>query len=32
LSGDGEEETLAALDLPPVEVFKIGHHGSKDRT
>ncbi|MHB1325028.1 MAG: DNA internalization-related competence protein ComEC/Rec2 [Thermoleophilia bacterium] len=28
--GDAEEETLASLDLPPVEVFKIGHHGSKD--
>lgn len=28
--GDGEEEMLASLELPPVEVFKIGHHGSKD--
>ncbi|MBI5869370.1 MAG: DNA internalization-related competence protein ComEC/Rec2 [Actinobacteria bacterium] len=28
--GDGEEETLASLELQPVEVFKIGHHGSKD--
>lgn len=29
-TGDAEEETLASLALPPVEVFKIGHHGSKD--
>ncbi|MHB8793320.1 MAG: DNA internalization-related competence protein ComEC/Rec2 [Thermoleophilia bacterium] len=28
--GDGEEEMLASLELPPVEVFKVGHHGSKD--
>ena len=28
--GDAEGETLASLDLPQVEVFKIGHHGSKD--
>lgn len=28
--GDGEEEMLASLELPPVEVFKIGHHGSSD--
>ncbi|MHB9112354.1 MAG: DNA internalization-related competence protein ComEC/Rec2 [Thermoleophilia bacterium] len=28
--GDGEEEMLASLELLPVEVFKIGHHGSKD--
>lgn len=29
-TGDAEEETLASLELPQVEVFKIGHHGSKD--
>lgn len=28
--GDSEGETLATLELPQVEVFKIGHHGSKD--
>ncbi len=28
--GDGEGEALASLDLPQVEVFKVGHHGSKD--
>ncbi|MCL5882772.1 MAG: ComEC/Rec2 family competence protein [Actinobacteria bacterium] len=28
--GDAEGKTLASLDLPQVEVFKIGHHGSKD--
>ncbi|MDO8736823.1 MAG: DNA internalization-related competence protein ComEC/Rec2, partial [Thermoleophilia bacterium] len=28
--GDGEEEMLASVDLPAVEVFKIGHHGSRD--
>lgn len=28
--GDAEGNVLAALDLPQVEVFKVGHHGSRD--
>lgn len=28
--GDAEGDILTALDIPPVEVYKVGHHGSKD--
>lgn len=30
LPGDAEGEVLSALDLPPVEVYKVPHHGSRD--
>ncbi len=30
LPGDAEGETLLTLDLDPVDVYKVGHHGSKD--
>lgn len=28
--GDAEGDVLATLDLPEVEVYKVGHHGSRD--
>ncbi|MEK7817333.1 MAG: MBL fold metallo-hydrolase, partial [Actinomycetota bacterium] len=30
LPGDAEGNVLSVLDLPQVEVFKVGHHGSRD--
>ena len=30
LPGDAEGETLLTLDLEPVDIYKVGHHGSKD--
>jgi competence protein ComEC len=30
LPGDAEGKTLLPLDLEPVDVYKVGHHGSRD--
>lgn len=30
LPGDAESEVLNGLQLPPVEVYKVAHHGSRD--
>ncbi|MCL6106923.1 MAG: DNA internalization-related competence protein ComEC/Rec2 [Actinobacteria bacterium] len=28
--GDAESDVLGTLGLPPVDIYKVGHHGSKD--
>jgi competence protein ComEC len=30
LPADAESNVVAPLDLPPVEIIKVGHHGSSD--
>jgi len=30
LTADAESDVTLPLDLPPVEVMKVGHHGSRD--
>ena len=30
LTADAESDVLAQLDLPPVDVLKVSHHGSAD--